>query len=318
MKGIDKTMYTKHSLFRAGITTLILLLLVGCHDDAETSLLKSPTTATVITQTTLPTQLPMIVTSPTSTAKLIKTETPLPISTWTPLPTLPADEAEKMAMMLLMDNAGCQLPCWWGITPGKSSFDMARQFLSTLAMKLYISDSRLVKKNGIFYIQDAISVDYRIDGKFGDGALDITAINGIVELIVILPRGTDQSYQIQHMLTNYGKPEHVLFEADTDYSLFHILLYYPNKGITAFYEGKFERLSEVYRICPQGIGPELWLWSPGNAFTLMENQFIGPDIIRLMVPITDVSSFDLDNWYQIYREPNAPCFEIPRNIWETP
>ncbi len=35
--------------------------------------------------------------------------------------TLPTGEAQKMVQELLENNAGCRLPCWWGIVPGKTT-----------------------------------------------------------------------------------------------------------------------------------------------------------------------------------------------------
>jgi hypothetical protein len=310
--------YTNRSCFIGGIVIFVLLLLAGCRGAADAPPPELSATVVAITHTPPSARSPTIVASATATAEPTATATPLPASTLTPLPTLPADEAEKLVMSLLRDNAGCQLPCWWGITPGEASLDIASQFLSSFALKVYTADVLPVEKDGVVYLRAGVSVNYKLSGQFSDGSTYLTSINGVVDVIGVRPRGTELNYQLHHLLTTHGQPESVLFEADTDYSLFHLLLYYPDQGITALYESKFERLSATYRVCPQGVGPELWLWSPGNVFTLTDDQFIGPDIIRLMRPLTDVTSLDLETWYQTYQDPGAPCFETPRHIWETP
>src|SRR5688572_13990138 len=44
-------------------------------------------------------------------------------------PTMTTDEAKRLVRDLLENNAGCKLPCWWGITPGKTTWSEARQIL---------------------------------------------------------------------------------------------------------------------------------------------------------------------------------------------
>lgn len=248
----------------------------------------------------------------------MKTATPLPTSTLTPLPTLLSDEAEELVMRLLKDNAGCQLPCWWGVMPGETYWETAQSFLASFAAKIGQGEAVNYVKGGVQYELTSYGVHYKLGGEVEDGLTNYDVTNGVVDLIWVTSRGTELSYQLHHLLTAYGQPERVLFEADTDYRLFHLLLYYPDKGITALYEGKFDRLSETYRVCPQGIGPELWLWSPGKVFTLTDDQFIGPEIVNLMSPINEVTDLDLETFHLTYQKSDAPCFETSREIWETP
>jgi hypothetical protein len=190
--------------------------------------------------------------------------------------------------------------------------------LSSLATTIYAGEPFPVERNGEAYLADGVSVDYRLAGQLGAGSAGYNAANGVIDLITVRPRGTEISYQLHQMLEVYGQPDQVLFEADTDYDLFHILLYYPERGITAYYEGTFMRLNRTYRVCPQGIGPELWLWSPGKVITVNDDQPVAPETIRLMSPIEEVTDLDLDTLYQTYRLPDSPCFETPRDMWELP
>jgi hypothetical protein len=51
--------------------------------------------------------------------------------TLTPEPTLSSENAQSLTKKLLITNAGCKPPCWWGLTPGKTSLEEIRSFFST-------------------------------------------------------------------------------------------------------------------------------------------------------------------------------------------
>ena len=111
-----------------GIIAIFLFMLGGCHtpylngenlpgEMGEQSPYPSSSTTT-------PSTIPL-----TSTLEIEKTATatqrptwtlsPTPILwvDWTPLPDLTIDEARENLRNLLETNGGCDLPCWWGITP---------------------------------------------------------------------------------------------------------------------------------------------------------------------------------------------------------
>ncbi len=52
-------------------------------------------------------------------------------NTDTPVSTFSPTEASARLQDLLKTNAGCRLPCWWGITPGKTTWDEAEEYLKT-------------------------------------------------------------------------------------------------------------------------------------------------------------------------------------------
>jgi hypothetical protein len=50
--------------------------------------------------------------------------------------TLDSEEAQKLVQKLLENNGGCKLPCWWGITPGKTTWAEARQILEKTSLSI--------------------------------------------------------------------------------------------------------------------------------------------------------------------------------------
>ena len=51
------------------------------------------------------------------------------IENWTPTISSTNVEGQKLVQELLENNGGCKLPCWWGFTPGKTTWVEARQIL---------------------------------------------------------------------------------------------------------------------------------------------------------------------------------------------
>ncbi len=77
---------------------------------------------------------------PTFTTLAMETQTPivtpLPTRTSTPSPTLSPSEVQAYILDLLQKNAGCRLPCWWGIVPGQTAWQEAESFLAPLSSEI--------------------------------------------------------------------------------------------------------------------------------------------------------------------------------------
>lgn len=71
--------------------------------------------------------------APTSTSTPRPTPTASPTPTHTALPpALTNDEALAFVVNMQETNGGCELPCWWSITPGETTGKATRQMLSPL------------------------------------------------------------------------------------------------------------------------------------------------------------------------------------------
>ena len=126
---------------------ILLFLSAGCNTSSS-SRTQPISTLSVPFPTTIVTTLPTSASKPTPTIK---------IPTLSPLPTLPPTEAEAMILDLLQDNGGCLFPCWWGLTPAKTSTQTLKSLLekftaNSLRTTFYEdvgSASWLIKKNGL-------------------------------------------------------------------------------------------------------------------------------------------------------------------------
>ncbi len=133
MNKIDYQSLNRLIIFIGMVLTAVYL--IGC---TNTNTLPPP----VATSTPIPENTPLSEqTQFTSTETPRSTVTPTPVVdtgllTLTPTPLLPPilTKAEALAFIVNMQetNGGCELPCWWGITSGETTVQVAKQVLSPL------------------------------------------------------------------------------------------------------------------------------------------------------------------------------------------
>lgn len=249
--------------------------------------------------------------TPTTTS-IPPTETPLSTPTQhhtvTPLPTLPPGEALEKITELLETNGGCKLPCWWGITPGETSWEMAQQKLAPVAEEVNIL---LPGHFGV--IIDPPKAIYQEKGL----GVSIYEEGGIIQE---LRMGYTYNYPISKMLNEFGSPTdiyiharfYILIEPPVKY---YLVLFYEDQGLLARYTGGAER-SEVFQICPSNIFepdfPFTFLWSPDNPKIFEDFLDRVPFRDLLFSPLDEVTNIDIDTFYDWYQDPNSTaCFEMP-------
>jgi hypothetical protein len=296
-----------------------ILVFAGCSFKTPSSNeIHNGTTETIPTKIKL---LPM----PTGTLAIPSitfTRTPTPAPTWTPLSTLPANEALAIVNDLLVNNGGCNLPCWWGITPGETSWQEAHQFLATIATKIEQGGSGLHVENGVTYQTTNYSVTYDIAGVPSGGGALFSIKNGIISSIYVGPASTVQSFKLHQLLTDFGKPEKVLLKTYPNtpelYLPFRLVLFYANHRILAFYEYEAHKEGDLLQGCPLSVGPELWLWSTNEVWTEKDAEEIvlGPDSPNPLRPLEEVTDMSIDDFFQAFKNPESKtCIETPMDLW---
>jgi hypothetical protein len=243
---------------------------------------------------------------------LTKTTTPTirPSSTWTEMPTLSSDKANALVMDLLQHNAGCQLPCWWGITPGSASWSTVSQFLGKFAEEIWKGNKSYV-------------VTYNIPDRVQKGEIGFFYNKDTIHMIFIAPEGTDISYQLHQLLATYGEPDEVWLQGwpynDEHVPHFALLIVY-HEGILARYEGIATSTDIKTRICTQESGPELTLWDPAREdedkfiqdLMSRQNDLWGAPKFQL---IQDVTDLDVKTFYEIMQNPDA-CVDTQTSLWD--
>jgi len=101
----------------------------------------APQLAPTLTSTPrINTATPTITPSATFTPTIQATPTfPFPMNkrvSW-PEPALSASDWQARYDQMMQTNGGCQLPCWWGITPGETTIQEAQEHLHELLPDTY-------------------------------------------------------------------------------------------------------------------------------------------------------------------------------------
>lgn len=229
----------------------------------------------------------------------------------------PQEKIEKV-IELQKSNGGCELPCWWGITPGKDSWDKFSKII------IPFSDINLVfpHENNITHhylefpgIGKNLVVDVYVDDE------------GIIDIIRI---GKD--VVMEKFLSDFGLPEQVWISSDgivPGPSEFRIAFFYPREGYMGAYIGEAtlreQNNNEVIRICPDDFLGRviLWLWSPESDKEFSDipvERLIGkPPTTLSLVRLEEYSNYNGTTFYQdvIDKSINA-CIEVDASIWPNP
>lgn len=323
-------------------------LIGGCSNqktstngEFPTSLVSSTPLTTPVSTSTL--ELPKQNSLPSSTLTPIPffTLTPTSLPTQTISPTLSTDEARSRLLDLLANNGNCRLPCLWGITPGKSTYQEAKSVLTPLN-SISGFGTGFGPGNGSsglnYYVGD---FDLRIDIGFLTDKNDlVTSVRFIGEAFKKLKDqpGTEKvydweffteqvsQYNLTHILSEYGRPSSVLLSTLTKPSdlsglkFFNILLLYPDQGILVSYKTELRVAGEYIMGCPAGAHIELDLHPSGQGQSFLDLLSTDwQETIRVdYQPLEKVTSMSLDMFYQTFRHETDQCLFTPAKFWPLP
>lgn len=295
------------------ITLLILVLstsLLGCSQAKPTGLMVSETVQLIpsIATKTI-TQTPTEEISVTPTIKPSLTISPTPTPSFTPIPTLSKSEARQKISSLVRDNGGCYLPCWWGITPGKTSLFEAYQYLKSLNVGI-------AKPNN-----SSQAFGYNFSESLEGGGLIVNEDQKIT-LLVIDPNASKHSFQLHQIISNYGKPDNIFIKTDTctldNIPPFVLVLLYSNKHFLVIYDFNAKIISGSVSGCPRGIAPKVYIWSSDQIVSEKEIEYwaLGGDPSTKLRPLNIATDLTIDTFYQMFIDQNKlNCIQTPIDIW---
>lgn len=314
----------------AGLFTLVLA--AGCFaPDRPLEDTAVPVTQTVASTAAVP-EITATVALPTRTAS--PTVVP-PTPTITPPPTLNPEQREEAVRDLLQTNGSCALPCWWGITPGKTTWRETEDFLQNLGAVISVypeeSDPIFYETNGLDFIEEYIM--NRVRFYEGDGVVKSIEVHGYG-----LTGNTDpddfeevwSQFAPEEIIAEYGTPTRVWVESNSTVSEgrpgptmpYSLWIFYDHVGILVRYSGKVP-FQETYRMCPT-FQPEgdlqpfidLYLRAEDHNIPLerlSDHQFISEESIN---SLEEAAGISLEEFAELYSQPvQVPCFETPREIW---
>lgn len=272
-------------------------------------------------------------------------DTPTPSPTLTMIPSLPVEDAHKRLLELLSNNGDCQLPCLWGITPGKSIYQEARTILLPLnnisdSTHLYSSspdDISLAYTEGDLMLRTFIAYIYADDGIVKRIAFQSRELKKIItpDNGNRLDPVFDSSlfgehmdfYMLHSILTAHGPPESVMLGTVANIPSrgpaggFHILLLYPEQGMLIDYTTQMHKTGSYISGCPANAHVEMDLYPPGNAdtfFASLEKTDAWMVKKNWYKSLEEATLMSVDEFYETFREPSTTCIETLASLWPIP
>jgi hypothetical protein len=319
--------HLQKTITRNAILIFCLLSIIGCYPQ------KPPG---VPTDSKTPKPLPTESVSFTPSRIKLRTSTPIatrtnstkiPTIIWTPLPTLSVQESISKASDLLMNNGGCLFPCWWGITPGKTSAVEAVQFLATFTDLGAVigppgNERSVTPAPGSAF--NNIGSSYQIFGDYGN--VDYTFQDGFVDTISANDGGgtgnqRPEIYDLSHILNTYNKPDEISFFAAPGSpagNVADLYLFYGKQGFFVHYAYfDLKRDKNNVHICPQRIGPEeLNMWAVQfHHYSSLQDYYFHTTISR--PSLEQATGMNSESFYQNFKTIGSNrCFDTPIALWE--
>ena len=270
------------------------MLIAGCGS-------LPPTNSAQATETTLPT----------------KQITLLPMGNSTQQPSLTLTHAlTKTSELQQTEQVGeCRLPCWWGITPGVTTWETAYNILEQLK-----SPSSEIEVYG-----PSMSSKMPEGGYLGMSHDDAGIINAIG-----ISTSHSNGVEYYDLLTEFGEPNEIYIFTYKDFQTrppwlgkgerpANVIVYYAGKGILADYEffGKLDEITNLISVCPRPTLQRIWLRPDGTVYSQSDIRQItlgdGPNILK----IDEATSLNKQDFFTRYKDKNQTgCFETPASLWQ--
>lgn len=325
---------------------LFVMVFAGCTQSTE-STITSSATAPVLLVSASPTETMPPTVTPTATG------TSTPAFTPTTVPTLPAEDARKRLLELLANNGDCRLPCLWGIIPGKSGNQEARNILLPLSSiahpetiyfeptplrgvllgtisPLYIEgEQRLNSWVAYLYDDNDIvnSIGFRVleEGLYKKDEYGNQIKTPIFDSATFGKRV--EYYSLSHVLSEQGIPDSVMiyiprvegYPLVVGTGIMEAALLYPEQGIWIKYTMSMYNNGNIIKGCPANAHIEIQLYPSGNPesfFSLLEKTDWGRTKGGYK-PLEEATSISVEQFYETFQNPTDKCIETPTNLWPT-
>jgi hypothetical protein len=274
------------------------------------------------------------------------TPSPSPARTITPPPsrtptfsfvftglTLSPDQIQTSILLALEGDPGCELPCWWGITPGQTPQEQALSLLTQIGFTPYFDAQRSLYTavrllSGPY---EGLSIRY-----------DIHLKHQVVGDIYVSGEGyghRNAFYQVWKSISpvsiveDFGTPSRVWIETYSSSGVceggsactvrpYFLWLFYDEQGFLIIYSGIVD-FEPTFTFCPtfDDTGNldgsiKIYLKSLDDS-TPLEN-FTGYTPARLEIPedFTAATGRSLEEFSALYAQASQPiCFRTSRDMW---
>lgn len=261
---------------------------------------------------------------PTATREAVTAVPGLNGVTMIPTSTPRVDPAETLLKPedYLSENAECELPCWWGITPGITVWANAKQFLGEfMTIDEYLRvDGILVASTHLLESSEAFEIPRMKNYYFID--------NEIVSWMEMWNFDNSNRYSLRSVVRTFGPPSVISIRTIGEYGQgvsafphpFRLEVYYIERGI-AFEYAIFDSTETINHIeaCFQDLdSPIMYLWRPEEILTFQEAAMRLLDIVGLPFPqeIEVAAGLDESKFYEtLINELGPICLRTDKSLW---
>jgi hypothetical protein len=283
---------------------------------------------------------------PATTATITLIDTPPSTS------TLTASEVQDWVIERMHDNGDCQLPCFWGIMPGVTTFQVYSNLLSPLS--IYLDEEFHAIRYGPGYGMgwvlvpsiSMVSTEAPTNPNFpqrerGEDQGIITSISFSGGFITTGSSQEDrlfidalENYALAQILGDLGPPNRVLLQpqignvywvaSDLYYDL---ALLYEDLGVIIFYSGPiiYPQSDGTLQHCfpyPYDSNVHIIAQSPENRlnfpgrFVERLNEYVRQ---RIFLDVEDATGVTVEEFYETYRNPanSNLCLTSPYAVWHS-
>jgi hypothetical protein len=232
-------------------------------------------------------------------------------------------EQAKLIIKLIKTETECELPCWWGIVPEKTTWKEAAHFLNEVGLITYpyeFSEDTIAHEIGGDNFEKGIHINVNFYEK-----------SSSVDAIIIRSDGSNlksflqvwDAYQPQVIIQKYGQPSRIWIRSSYSYGItkrrgYDLLFFYDQLGFLIVYSGIVE-FKPTYHICPWFDQAEdiqilhIYLQSPENPRPLerLTPYLEHPEYTK---PI-EAGGLSVDDIFSLFLEEEQPCFDFPGDIF---
>lgn len=239
---------------------------------------------------------------------------------------------------LLMTNGGCELPCWWGITPGITRIEEVQAFYTGYGKPMTIGpfhDDFSIYRIGLFARHDPAPLDYVVSQSFvvSDSVVSSIHIGATAPKSISYGDGPSpgvryyegepvltksrhlledwQRYSLASTLGRFGVPSQVLLAYDHPMcgNVYHLGVIYDDLGILVEYSGEGQHKDDRMLLCPEMEKPtrfHLVLAAPDSGLEFKEHMRYDT------VSLETVADMSPDEFYCAYiSATSSTCISVP-------
>lgn len=303
---------------------ILFLFLLSCSSN-QAVIPTLPPATTLPTFNPPPTESAVPATQTLTPAVPTPMATPLP--TWTPLPTYVPTNDVIILRNSVMGQLNCLLPCWGGVTPGKTNWQQTRQLLEPLSgfVSLNVSENVNCDFGQCNIIKWSLPPNTQAEGNFYVNVPD--NMLHFIDIDVWKKNDKDINFtkglKMSSIFKLYGYPTLLAFHANLDApgsEALETVLVYPTRQFMIVYWKNAKVVGDKLVSCKDYTHVKMIVVD--NVDQLMSFDAISKavetkdlDINQKHKSAYEALGMTDSAFYEYFSQKKEPCISTPINIW---